>query len=295
MSGVRKGVRSVKKDDPNPEEQAVEMSSVQTEEIPSSSTEEVENLESVETQEEEKASDSGEEETKDKNRLEKRIDKLQDKLDQAKSPEDRERIEALLEKLRDRLASYGTSEYGVKREPLVTEEDAEQGLSAGEINRRFVQNLEAVKEEAKNEAVKEVEARLEFERILKEHKEDFDRVKTEHPELDPDSDRFDKDLYRFVEKQYRLVNSVLNPFTGQPEFLPSVKYSEIYNDLRLILERQKTLAQADVSGKIVRDISVSSAPISGRQEEEADLESLQSELWRNPAKVAEELRRRLSK
>ncbi len=277
--------------DDHQEEQVVSESLV-PEERPSSSVsteqpEEAENQEGKEAESSQEQQEQGE--IKAKSRLEKRINSLEEKLEGAKTPEDKERIAALLDKLKGKLNAFG--KIGFQRQPLVLPEDAEEGLDPNLVNQRFNQNLEAVKEEVK----KEIQAQQQFESTVREHMDDVQKTIGQNPELNPESDQYDKDLHQFVEAQYLLANSVYNPFSGQTDLLPSIKYSEIYNRVKKILEKRTTLAQAEVSGKIARSAQVSSTPVSGSATEETDIEALKSELWQNPEKVASELEKRLQK
>lgn len=192
-----------------------------------------------------------------KTRLEKRIETLQGKLEGAKTEEDRDRIKRLIEKLTEKKqAGY----VPFPKEPLIKPEDLETGVDPQELERRQALREFALKEEIKQE----IQAQNEVVNNIKDHMRDYEETLKANPELDPNSPSYDKNLADFVAQQYFLANSVYNPFTGKSELVPTIKTSQIYAQVKSLIEQERTKAQADVKGRLLNDYQSSAIPPSPR-------------------------------
>lgn len=222
-----------------------------------------------------------------KTRLEKRIEALQEKLEGAKTEEDRDRIKRLIEKL---MQKKQEGYVPFPKEPLIRPEDLETGVDPQELERRQALREFALKEEIKQE----IQAQNEYINNIKDHMRDYEETLKANPELDPNSPDYNKNLADFVAQQYFLANSVYNPFTGKTELVPTVKTSQIYAQVKSLIDRERLKAQAEVKGKLSNDLQSSAIPPSSpAQQGEPDLETLRKDLWNNPEKVAEYLERKL--
>lgn len=253
---------------------------IKSQEIQAQETQETQEPQSQETLE---VNEGGEK----KSRLEKRIENLQGKLSQAKTEEDKQRIISLIKKLTEKTKS---SYAPFPKEPLIRQEDLEEGIDPQELERRQAAREFALKEEIKQE----IQAQNEIVQTTKDHIKDYEETLKANPELDPKSDRFNQALADFVTKQYFLANTVYNPMTGQNELVPVVKTSQIVAQVKSLIEQERTKAQADVKGRISQDIQSSAIPPSGAPgQAEPPLEELQKRMWDEPEKVAEYLERKL--
>lgn len=188
-----------------------------------------------------------------KTRLDKRIETLQEKLEGAKTEEDRDRIKRLIEKLtQKKQAEY----VPIPKEPLIKPEDLETGVDPQELERRQALREFALKEEIKQE----MQAQNEVVNNIKDHMKDYEETLKANPELDPQSPNYNKNLADFVAQQYFLANSVYNPFTGKTELVPTVKTSQIYAQVKSLIEQERLKAQADVKGKLSSDLQSSAIP-----------------------------------
>ena len=190
----------------------------------------------------------------EKSRLEKRIESLEEKLLGVKSPQDRQKISSLIERLKSRLNPTGVDPSIFKTEPLIKEEELETGIDPNVLEQRQRDREMALKEQAKAE----IRAEIQFIDRVKDHIADYEQTIATFDDINPKSEKYDKKLGDFITKQYWLANNVYNPLTGNYEFVPTVKTSEIVKQVKDIIESKVASAQADAAGKLADDISSSS-------------------------------------
>ena len=219
-----------------------------------------------------------------KPRIERRIEQLEKK---------KAGIEEVLKKLKGQQTVSKQDippEFVGGDEPLIKPEELEEGIDPLELERR----VQARVEKAKQEAIRQAVERVQYETTLKEHLADIESAPERYPELNPKSEQYDPDFEEEVTRLYELYNMVYNPLTGQKEFVPAVKISEIYKQVKEKWEKIREKGVSQVAGKIAEQVSSSAvAPSASTHEQEVPLEELKKNLWKNPRAVAEKLARKL--
>ena len=218
-------------------------------------------------------------------RIQKRIEKLEQKLETAKTPEDRQKLLGLINRLKSKLTTYQEIPPELLgNEPLIKPEEYGREIDPYELERRIAQREQATV----LKAIQAVESKRKYETALQEHISDFEKVLKE-----PDVSQ-DPALREFIENQYRLANFTINPFTGQEDFVPTIKPSEIYQKIKQFLEKKTTQVASQTYGELKQQAETQSVPPSTSKPPIEDLEELRKSLWENPGRVAKELEKRLT-
>jgi len=171
-----------------------------------------------------------------KNRAERRIDQLTAKL-KGSNP-----------------AGYQAYQNIFPDEPLIRQEEYEVGVEPQVLEQRFNAKLN----QAKQQWFQEADARITLRETISSHESDVLSV-AEKVKDDPEFEQRLTDLYQ-------KENTVYNPLTGQYEFNPQVKMSEIYQREVAFLTSRMTKAQANVQAQM-QDLSGQQAvPVSGKSE-----------------------------
>lgn len=202
-------------------------------------------------------------ETQKGTRLERRIEKLQEKLGTAKTQEDKERIQNLIDRLTQRLKlQQEIPDELLISKPLIREDEYGGEIDPLELERRIAEREQQVV----LKAVQAVENKRRYEASLQEHISDWEKV------LQDEEVKNDKDLRDFLEAQYRAVNFSINPFTGQEDFLPVAKPSEIYAQVKKILDKKRAEEGAKTLSELRKQSQESSVPPATDSSEITDFE-----------------------
>lgn len=160
-------------------------------------------------------------------RYERRIDKLIGKLREKDAPKQQE------------SSPDFNSIFGMQpNQPLIRPEEAENGIDPNEFNRRLETQRLVDREIIK----KEIQADQQFKDVVKDHLADAEKT----AELLKD----DEMLNEIVAEQYDMANYTINPITGNRDFTPRVKLSDIYAKQKKLLDAKIAKATADISGKL---------------------------------------------
>ena len=201
-------------------------------------------------------------EAKPKTRLEKRIEKLEQKAEEAKTPKDKEKITSLLDKLKMKLEKEKAQSF---TPPPPIFDGTETEIDPIELQQRVQQTTSAIVQKT----LAEERAKEKFKKTVEEHLEDWKKVKEEHKELFSNPKLAD-----FINNEYMALNRMYNPFTGKYELMPAVKPSEVIQRLKPVLDNVKIEAQAEVSGRLIKDINTSSPPTSSQSSSTTSEEAL---------------------
>lgn len=166
-------------------------------------------------------------EGKKPSRVERRIQSLVDKIKQNNTPENPVPTGENVPQI-PRIQSPSQNED----EPLITPQELEEGsVDPVELQKRIDQRIsrevqkgiqEAQQTQERDRQLKEVNSQ--FESALKEHESDLAEV----------SQNIDPALEQFAIREYELLNHAINPITGQKQFIPAVKMSEIVQKLNTV-------------------------------------------------------------
>lgn len=185
----------------------------------------------------------GGDDTEHKSRLERRVDSLVDKL-----------------KAQGQQPQIDASQF-FGNEPIFSPEEIEAGqFDPIAVSQRLQQREQRVQALAAQQAV----AAVEYQATVKDHLSDMDTVAKElgnDPVLD-----------KLVAKQYDALNHQVDPRTGIRVFVPTVKMSEIYKDLKDALDKKSTAATADMQVRVANQASEQAVPVSVSGAPSKDLE-----------------------
>ncbi len=165
------------------------------------------------------------------------------------------RIQDLTRKLKERPVPQEDFFDG-QDEPLVRPEELETGLDPQELERRVAAKMQ--NESRKTRA--QIKAEIAYENSIKDHESDIEAV----------SKTIDPKLERIAVRQYEAMNYQVNPYTGQPVFVPTVKLSEIVDMLKGDLENITSDRVAQASKDIARASNESALPASGAPVDHGD-------------------------
>lgn len=87
---------------------------------------------------------------------------------------------------------------------------------------------------------------------------DLEQLEKTIPELNPESDRFNKQLADTFDKYWQNMNFSPDR-TGKPVFTPKVKASDYWSDFKKLIEAGKTTGQAEATASMAK--SMAEAPI----------------------------------
>jgi len=202
---------------------------------------------------------------KGESRLERRIERLQEKLQSAKTDEDRQKISSLIQRLKAKVEN--TSQIppelmSALNEPLIKPEEYGGEIDPAELERRIAQREQAVV----MKAVSTVENKRRYEQALQEHISDWEKVMNE------EEVKNDPDLRQFIEEQYRIANFAVSPLTGEEDFFPTLKPSEVYARVKRILEKRATVEGAKTLSQLQSQSQESSIPPSVTKPKAVDAE-----------------------
>lgn len=168
------------------------------------------------------------------------------------------RVERRIEKLLSKVKEVGTSQtqqppVDNRQQPMVTQDEIEQGS----IDPRILeQRIQSTVQSEVQKAIQIDRVTQQYKSSVQDHQADLEGVK----DIDPD-------LEAEAVQEYEAVNYQVNPFTGQREFVPAVKFSEI---VAKINSRAKKIAQkmaeeiAEQNGQFIEKVKSSQAvPSSG--------------------------------
>lgn len=187
------------------------------------------------------------------------------------------RVEQLLKKLKER--PQVDDFHQTQDEPLIRPEEMETGVDPSALEQRINSRLQ----NATAQTRQQIKAELAYENEVKSHMSDLESVMKD---LDP---RVEK----LAVRQYQATNYQLNPLTGQPIFVPTVKFSEIVNQIKGDLEDLTASRVAESAERVARIAQEGAVQpgTSGRQK--LGVDDLKRSLWKNPEAVARELEGRL--
>lgn len=169
------------------------------------------------------------------------------------------RIHKLIDKLKAKDESPDNSQlFGNPNEPLI--DPNQQEVDPNQFNQRYTQNRYQDRELVK----RELKAEINYERTVEDHLADAENISKEIN---------DDKIEGFLAKRYEEINNVYNPQTGEYVFVPRVKMSELYKDIKDILSKSNAAAQADVTGKIRQQAEESATPTSGKSQSPRDYNS----------------------
>lgn len=202
---------------------------------------------------------------------------LQGEQGETKKPTRAERrVEQLLHKLKDRPQP---PTYQAKDQPLITQEEYETGIDPQALEQRLNQRLEATSAKTR-EAIR---TELAYENEARSHMADLESASKD---LDPK-------LEKLAVRQYEALNYTYDPFSGQRVFVPTVKFSEIVNQVKADLEDITTTRVAESTQRIARAAQEAAIQPGVGGKDKVALTDLQKNIWRNPEAVARELEGRL--
>lgn len=184
-------------------------------------------------------------------RFERRIDSLINKVKENANKAGQAQEQSFLQNGQPLLSQDG--------EPLFTQEELEEGIDPTVLNQRIQNTVQsavqsALEAERTGQQVKQVNEQ--YVSAVREHEADLESVKNLDPELEAEAAR-----------EYNLINTQINPYTGEPMFVPAVKFSEIVAKIESRAKKYaEKMAQEIASGneKFIQDVSSSQAvPSSG--------------------------------
>ena len=177
-------------------------------------------------------------------------EKLQSSTEGKKKPSRAQRrIQSLIQKLKEKdKPSEGFSPV----ESQVAQQVVGPDLTPDEEG--FV-DINAVKEAAKQEAIREMMAVIQHREAAKEHITDIEQT-LKAPELDPKSDKYDPDLDKLIAEEYEKVNKIVDPYTGQEVFVPREKMSDIYKRVKRVLDKYRSQGEQEGAEKVQKQQGV---------------------------------------
>lgn len=174
-----------------------------------------------------------------------------------KSTRAERRISKLIDKLKAKDEPHNTQPVFDPNAPLI-DPQADQ-IDPNQFNQTYQQHRYADRELVK----RELKAEMQYEKTVEDHLSDAESTAKEIN---------DDKVEAFIAQRYEEINNVYDPRTGQFVFVPRVKMSDLYKDLKGIIDKQTVSAQADVTAKISRQAEESAAPISGKSQSTQDYE-----------------------
>jgi len=181
--------------------------------------------------------------------------------DTEKKPRIERRVDSLIEKLKQSNQQPTDPSQLFGDEPIFTQEEIESGqFDPNALSQRLKQREDKVSQVAAQQAVQYIQ----YQSSVNEHLADIDNVQKELGN--------DLVLDKLVAKQYDALNHQVNPITGQRVFVPTVKMSEIYKDLKDALDKKSTAKAAEVQNKVAQQAADQAVPVSVSQAPSTDLE-----------------------
>jgi len=155
------------------------------------------------------------------------------------------RIQSLVSKLKER-PQVQENFLQTPDEPLIRPEELESGLDPVELERRVANRVQ-------NEGYKtrqQIKAEIAYETAVGDHQSDIESV----------AKSIDPKLEKIAVRQYEAINYQINPMTGQPVFIPTVKLSEVVQMLKDDMENITSDRVASASRDIIRAANESALP-----------------------------------
>lgn len=213
-------------------------------------------------------------------------------LDKKRPSRGERRIHELVEKLKEKssqeqpVEEFPQQPFTASNLPWETSPQGEVELTPEQLEQLVVQKADAL-----------VQLRLQQERTREEAEkrakgwvEDLERTVKENAELDPNSEQYNPHLDSALEELVRTTN-----FTVDGQLVPNVRASELYQRIKKALEVERVKGQSEASANLAKQAGeegfrTTKAP-SSEAYSEAELQKLK---WKNPTKVAEALKSKLS-
>lgn len=164
------------------------------------------------------------------------------------------RIQSLLTKVKENGERQTPQPPQISRpQPIISEEERQ----AGEVDPELLnQRIQSTIQNEVQRAIQLDRARGEYESAVKAHQADLEGIK----DIDPD-------LEAEATAEYEALNYRQNPFTGEMQFIPAVKFSEIVARIEARAEKlaaKRAEAIAESNERYIKDVSSSQAvPTSG--------------------------------
>lgn len=136
---------------------------------------------------------------------------------------------------------------------LFTQEELEEGYVDPST---LAQRIQGTVQSEVQKAIQIDRANQQYVSAIREHEADLESVKDIDPELEAEA-----------VKEYNMINTQINPFTGQPMFVPAVKFSEVVAKIESRAKKYaEKMAHEIASGneRYIKEVSSSQAvPSSG--------------------------------
>lgn len=195
-------------------------------------------------------------------RAERRIRQLLDKLKEARSAaESGMGAESMpqTDTVSDILGIEGQPPWATSGESPI-QPGAE--VSVEELNAELNRRAATMAELKARQAIQEYEARQRFTKAVEEFSGELEKLSREVPELNPDSDSYEPDLDK---KFAELVVEVNSDERGQ--FLPKKRPAEIWEALKLAMEKARTEGQSESTAKMAESLANAAvSPTAGARE-----------------------------
>lgn len=147
-----------------------------------------------------------------------------DQLEQEAKPS---RIERRIKDLSSKVREYGQSQ--AQRAPVKSGQNyfTPEELEEGAIDpNTFMQRVQSTVQSEVAKAIQMDRLQQQYQSSVREHQADLDSIK----DIDPD---FESEAVA----EYERLNYQINPFTGEKEFVPAVKLSEIVSKMKATAEK----------------------------------------------------------
>lgn len=178
-----------------------------------------------------------------------------DQSEQGEKPSRVERrIQSLLSKVKENGEHQSQSQPQYQSpQPLISEEERQIGeVDPEQLERRIQGTIQSEVQKA----IQLDRAERQYESAVKDHQADLSGIK----DLDPD-------LEAEAVAEYEALNYRINPFTGQQQFIPAVKFSEIVAKIQARADKiaaKRAEAIAEGNEQFLKNVSSSQAvPTSG--------------------------------
>lgn len=209
-------------------------------------TEEAPHTDDIQQAPSQETAEGGDIEGKSKTRYERRIDKLVGKLKEQSNP---------------KTNNEAFDEIFKANESLIKPEDYEMGLNPEDLDKRMEARRLADREQIK----REIQAEQDYRNTVNEHLTDIDTVQQELGD--------NEILDGLVARLYDEANKMIDPTTGQAIFVPRVKMSDIYKDVKAAMDKNSTKAAAEVQAKVMEQASDQAVPPSVSKGSSTNLEA----------------------
>ncbi len=171
------------------------------------------------------------------------------------------RVESLVDKLKQTGQQTNDPSQIFGNDPIFTPEEIESGsFDPGLLQQRLEQREQRVQQQATSQAL----AAIDYRASINDHLSDIDSVKKEMGD-DPVIDKL-------VARQYEALNHQTDPRTGAKVFVPTVKMSELYKELKEAVEAKSNAKAADMQARVNAQADDQAVPVSVLNAPSTDLE-----------------------